>query len=379
MILSPIVPMLAMIGALSLWRGPLKIAGAAVAAVVIGGLLWSNALAYHDVSVAPYDRYAELLTLNDRLAGRGPVLLDEYDEFGKYFLRDPPGLTEPENVTGYRGAPYEPNALVDRRRRPTVKTPLSMDDIALRYVESIPYVILRRSPTLSRPPANFRLAWRGRYYDLWRRTASPRVLRHDPLGRDVFHPAARVSRALARSWAGRARRAGGRIAYVPRRPLEGVFTARLKPLPGRWVLFGGYPRAVVPAGPGSATGTVRVARSGRYRLWVEGSFARRMTLRVDGRLAGRTGEELNNPGEYASFGPLPLARGRHRITVSQGGGTLQPGSGGYLSSLRHVGALFLAPVADETLPVRLLDPADWRRLVGVNADWLEIVRGPAAR
>ncbi len=70
---------------------------------------------------------------------------------------------------------------------------------------------------------------------------------------------------------------------------------------------------------------------------------------------------------------MTLERGRHRVAISQGGGTLGPGTGGYLSSLRHAGAIFLAPVADEALVVRLLDPADWRRLVGVNADWLEIV------
>jgi hypothetical protein len=372
MLLSPVVPLLAMIGAASLWRGPLRIASVGVSAALVAGLLWSNALAYHDVSVAPYDRYSELLTLNDRLAGKGPVILDEYDEFAKYFLRDPPGFTQPEQVTLYRHAPYHPNALIDPKRRPSIKTPLNMDDVTLEYAQSAPYLILRRSPVLSRPPANFRLQWRGRYYELWRRTSAPRVLSHRPLGPDVFRPAARVTRAAARSWAQRARTAGGEIAYVARAPLPGVFVADLR-RPESWVLFGGYPRSVVPAGPGSAEGSVSVARGGRYRLWLEGSFARHMTLRIDGAVVGRTRSELNNPGEYASFGPLTLERGRHRLEISQGGGTLGPGTGGYISSLRHAGAIFLAPVADEALVVRLLEPADWPRLVGVNADWLEIV------
>jgi hypothetical protein len=374
MILSPVVPLLALIAAASLWHGRLRIVSAGVCAALLAGLLWSNALAYHDVSLAPYDRYSELLHVNDRYAGKGSATLDEYDEFGKYFLRDPPGLTAPEQVTRYRHGPYHPNALIDPKRRPTVKTPINMDDVTLEYAESVPYIVLRRSPTLSRPPANFVLDWRGKYYEVWRRTGRyAQIVAHKPLGPDVFHPAARVTRAVARSFAARARKAGDRIAYVPRPVIEAVQPADL-PHPDRWVLFGGYPGALVPAGPGGVVASTRVPAAARYRLWIEGSFARRMTVRVDGRLIGRTPEELNNPGEYVTFGPLALKRGTHRVEIHQSGGDLRPGSGGYLSSLRHVGAIVLSPLSDESLAVRTLAPADWRRLVGVNADWLEIVR-----
>ncbi len=129
MILSPLVPFLAMLGAASLWRGRLRIVSAGVAAVLLSGLLWSGALAYHDVSLAPYDRYSEMLTINERLRGREPAVLNEYDEFAKYFLRDLPILSEPEQMTRYRHAPYDPDALHDPRRRPSVKAPINMDDL----------------------------------------------------------------------------------------------------------------------------------------------------------------------------------------------------------------------------------------------------------
>ncbi|MEA2150379.1 MAG: hypothetical protein QOD69_2209, partial [Solirubrobacteraceae bacterium] len=375
MILSPVVPLLAMVGAASLWRGRrLRVVSIGVSAALVAGLLWSNALAYHDVSLAPYDRYSEMLQINDMLAGKGAATLDEYDEFGKYFLRDPPGLTAPEQLTRYRSGPYHPNALVDPERRPSVKTPINMDDVTLEYAEASTYVILRRSPALSRPPANFRLDWRGRYYEVYKQVGSPdAVLAHKPLGPDVFHPAAPVTRAVARAFADRARSLGGRIAYVPRVPPAPLLPASLAH-PLRWVTFGGYPGALVPAGPGGVAGTAGVVRGGRYRLWIEGSFARRMTVRVDGRLVGRTPAELNNPGEYVLFGPLTLAPGRHRVAISQGGGDLLPGTGGYLSSLRHVGAMTFTPLSEDALRVRTIDPADWRRLVGVSSDWLEIVR-----
>ncbi|HTN26007.1 MAG TPA: hypothetical protein VL120_18605 [Solirubrobacteraceae bacterium] len=374
MILSPVVPLLALIAAASLWHGRLRIVSAGICAALVAGLLWSSALAYHDVSLAPYDRYSELLQINDRYADKGPATLDEYDEFGKYFLRDPPGLTAPEQVTRYRHGPYHPNALIDPKRRPTVKTPINMDDVTLEYAESVPYIILRRSPTLSRPPANFVLDRRGTYYEVWRRTGrESQILAHKPLGPDVFHPAEPVTRAVARAFAARARRLGGRIAYVPRARIRAIQPADLRH-PDTWVPFGGYPGALVPAGPGGVTARASVTAAGRYRLWIEGSFARRMTVRVDGRRVGRTPEELNNPGEYVSFGPLTLAPGAHRIAIHQGGGDLRPGSGGYLSSLRHVGAIVLSPLSEETLTVKTVAPAGWRRLVGVNADWLEIVR-----
>ncbi|HWC28399.1 MAG TPA: hypothetical protein VG474_17545 [Solirubrobacteraceae bacterium] len=378
MLLSPVALLLAAIAVAALWRGRWRALGAVLGATLVAGVVSSSALAYHDVSLAPYERYSELLRLNERLAGRGPAIFNEYDEFAKYFLRDVPVLSEPEQASGYRFGPYDPNALLDERRRPSLKTPINMDDLTLAYVQSVPYLILRRSPMASRPPANFRLQSRGRYYEVWRRTASPEVLSHKPLGPDVFTAAEPVSRAVARGWAQRARRLRGRIAVAPRRPPAIAFAA-FAPHPPAWVGFGDYPGALVPAGPGRVEAHVAVARSGTYRVWVEGSFARRMTVRVDGEVVGRSRESLNNPGAYESFGTVRLARGRHRVEIAQGGGDLRPGSGGYRSSLRHVGAIVVAPVARERPPVRELEPDRWRELVGVRADWLEVVRRRRAR
>jgi hypothetical protein len=373
-IVSPAIVLLAMLGALSLWRGRWRVPSALLAAALAGGVLWSNALAYHEVSLAPYDRYAELLDLNERLAGRGPAVLNEYDEFGKYFLRDVPGLSQPEWPHGYREEPYSPNALIDPRRRPSLKTPLDVDDLTLDYLQSVPLIVMRRSPVYSRPPASFRLVSRGADYDVWRRRAAgARVVAHQPLGPDYLRPAQRVTRAAARAWAARARRMGGDIAFVERAPMPAFLVTKL-PRPPTWPAYGDLPQAAVPAGPARIRGSVRIARGGRYRVWIEGSFARRLTLSVNGRRIGHTPFELNNPGAYAPLGQARLARGRHSVQLSQGGGDLRPSNGGYRSSHRHVGPILFAPAADERRAVRTIAARDWRRLVGVNADWLEIVR-----
>jgi hypothetical protein len=374
-IMSPAVLLLVVLGALVLWHGRWRALSLIASAAITLAVLGSSAMAYHDVSLTPYDRYTELLKLDERLAGRGPVVSNEYDEFGKYFLRRAPGYTQPEWPHGYRHAPYHPNALADPKRKPSEKTPLDVDDLRLDYLESVPYLIWRRSPTASRPPANFRLERSGEFYELWRRTDTPRVVAHKPLGPDVLRSAAEVSREEARAWAARARRLGGRIAYVERPRLSGFYISH-HPRPPTWEGFGNFPEGLVPAGPGHINSPVRIPRTGRYVVWFEGSFARRLVVSVDGRrlAATTTHGGLNNPGAYLRLGTRRLTRGAHGVEVVQGGGNLKPGSGGYRSSLRHVGPIFFQPAADESRRVRTIAPAQWRRLVGVRADWLEVVR-----
>lgn len=372
-ILSPAILLFAVLGALVLWNGRWRALSLAATGVLALAVMWSSALAYHDVSLTPHDRYSELLELNERLAGRGPVVLNEYDEFGKYFLRDVPGRNLPDYPHLFRNAPYTPNALFDPKRRPSEKTPTDVDDLTLDYLQSVPYLIWRRSPTSSRPPANFRLAWTGDFYELWRRTDTPEVLRHKPLGPDILRSGAEVQRDVARAWAARARRLGGRIAYVERARLTGFYITH-HPRPLKWEGFGNFPEALVAAAPGRINAPVRIPRSAAYDVWFEGSFARRLRLSIDGRPLGTTQEGLNNPGAYQLIGRRELERGAHGVQVVQGGGDLRPASGGYRSSLRHIGPIWFAPVDDAARRVRTIDADDWRRLVGIRADWLEIVR-----
>lgn len=374
LIASPAILLLALLGAASLWTGRWRPLSAVLTVALLGGVMWSTALAYHDVSLAPHDRYAELLELDERLAGKGPAILGEYDEFGGYFLRKVPGFSSPEYPQEFRTEPYEPNALRDPRRRPSEKTAVDIDDLEPSYVQSVPYVILRRGPQTSRPPANFRLESRGRFYDVWRRSPDgPRVIEHVPLGRDVLHQAARVTERTARRVAQRARRVGARIALAPRAaPI--VFLATRVPRPERWGGFGNFPEALVTDGPSNIRARVRIPRGGRYHVWVEGSFARRMAIGLDGRRFPHTPAGLNNPGAYVSLGTVSIRRGDHEIFIRQRGGDLRPGTGGFRSSLRHIGPIYLDPIANERYPVREIAPDRWHELVGVRSDWLEIVR-----
>ena len=62
---------------------------------IAGGVLWSNYLQYHNVTLAPRARLAELQTIGTLIAGKGPTFFNEYEIYGdRHFLR--------------AGAPVEP-------------------------------------------------------------------------------------------------------------------------------------------------------------------------------------------------------------------------------------------------------------------------------
>lgn len=374
MIIAPAITFTAALGAMSMWTGRWRVLSAAACAVLAVSMVWSSALAYQDVSVAPHDRYAELLDINDELDGKGPVIFNEYDEFAKYFLRDVPSYNQPEYPHGYRGKPYMPNALADERRKPVLKSPLDIDDFTNEYLQSVPYLVLRRSPVRSAPPSNFVLQRRGRYYEVWRRTNRHRVLAHMVVGPDYLTPSAPLSEAAARRIGERAQRDGGRLAYVRREPIRGVRPALME-YSALWLPFGGYPGAIVTNKAGSVQTFVEAPGSGTYDVWTEGSFnGRPSDITLDGRRIGRLAEGLENPGAFRRVARVTMTAGVYQLRIVQGGGTLHPGSGGYRSSLRHLGPIVFQPVSDIPQRVETLPASRWRELVGERVDWVEVIR-----
>ena len=174
-IASPALLAAALVGGALLWsRRP---AGLLVLLAIGGGVVWSNALAYHDATLAPRPRLAELQHIGELLAGKGPTFINEYEYYAdRHFLRD--------------GAPVEP---ADRRpadlpvRDGALLTEVAqadLDSFALSTLEPYRSIVTRRSPAESRPPSIYQLVWQGRYYQLWQRPALPStsILEHIPLG-----------------------------------------------------------------------------------------------------------------------------------------------------------------------------------------------------
>ena len=96
MILSPAIMFGAAAGAGFLHQLGQRVLAWGVAALLVLGVVWSNALQFHDVSLAPRDRMEELAGIGEQFDGQGPSLYTEAEEFGKHFLRQtaPEGSAE---------------------------------------------------------------------------------------------------------------------------------------------------------------------------------------------------------------------------------------------------------------------------------------------
>jgi hypothetical protein len=341
---SPAFVLAALAGAAALAERGRRVEAAVVAAAVAGGVLWSNALAYHDVWLAPRAQLVELEDIGHRFAGDGPALMTEYQPYGvRHFLRrlDPEGTSELRR----RAVPLRAGGLVPPGGY------ADLDELGLDGVLVYRTLVLGRSPVASRPPSVYRLAWSGRYYEVWQRPeTAAAIVEHLPLG-SALQPAATPS---CRDVLGLARRArGGQLAVVVRAPALVLDVAQ----------------SVYPA-----VRSVAVPAGGRYGIWIGGSFRGRVEVRVDGRAVGAARGRLEHPGQYTPLGDVELGPGAHTVTLTYAAGGIRPGSGGPAFPL---GPLVLSRTTAD-LPVTYVRPADARSLCGRRLDWIEIASAYSA-
>jgi hypothetical protein len=115
----------------------------------------------------------------------------------------------------------------------------------------------------------------------------------------------------------------------------------------------------------------RVPASGRYGVWLGGSFSSRLTLSIDGHSLATRRHELNWPGQYTQLGTAELGRGVHRLTLAYGGPDLHPGSGG--DPVYGTGPIVLSRLRS-ALTVTYVSSARARSLCGRRLDWIEALR-----
>jgi hypothetical protein len=359
---SPAFLLAGLVGGAWLFERGRRTEAAVVLAAIAGGVLWSNAFAYHDVWLAPRRPLAELERIGKRFAGQGPTLMTEYQAYGvRHFLRkmDPEGASELRR----RAIPLRNGQLLG--------TGLSADvdefrpDVLLVYRS----LVLRRSGVASRPPSAYVLVWRGRYYEVWQQRSGARpIIEHLPLG-GALQPVATPACSDVLRLAGLAAAEGGLLATVIRPPATVVELSRASH-PATWQVSND-PGIVVPTGPGTLDTDVDLTSTSRYALWLGGSFRGHLKLAVDGRVVGQARDQLNTYGEFTPLGEVPLPAGVHRLTLRYGGADLHPGSGGGDFPL---GPLVLSR-GDADRPVTYIRPGNARFLCGKSLDWVEAL-GP---
>jgi hypothetical protein len=364
-IASPAVLVAGMAAVGWLFRGGRRTEAIVALLVIGGGVVWSNALAYHEVSLAPRGQLRELETVGHRFAGDGPALMNEYAPYGvRHFLRK----LDPEGASELRRRPI---LLRDGTEVPKGEY-ADIDRFQLAAVLVYRTLVLVRTPTASRPPSLYKLVWSGRYYDVWQRPAvvpPGRLVEHVPLGNDL-QPATAAPCADVLRLAQEARTSAGHLVAATRPPVT-VGDLGSAAIPPSWQAGVDGSGAVFPARSGTLESSITIPADGRYGFWVAGSFRRDLSLSVDGRHLATAEDHLNHPGVDTPFGEAELTAGAHRIALAYAGSSIAPGSGGPPLAF---GPLLVSRLPGEG-PLIAVQPAAARSWCGKRLDWIEVVAG----
>ncbi len=327
--------------------------GAVALVAVCGGVLWSNATAYHHVTLAPYAQFRELQHIGDEFAGQGPALLNEYQPYGaRHFLRSIDA--ESPSELRRRTIPLRNGQLLPKAGY------ADLDQFQLAALLVYRTIVIRTSPVASRPPQPYRLVYTGTWYQVWQRPVKPSrpVLSSIPVGDAVDPTGVPSCAAVAR-------------------------LARSTP-PGGLIVAASGERPQVMSVPsplpvGDTVASFVAPAAGRYRVWLGGSFFRRLQADLGSVQTASSHQQLNEAGEWTPLGSAALGPGRHRVTLSYGDATLYPGSGGPggAGPFFPVGPLAVVR-ANAPGPLTYVAPSAARSLCGRAWDWIESLGAPAA-
>ena len=347
---SPIVLFGALFGALSL-RGRARMPGIVAAAVVALGVLWSDAEAYHSVNLAPVERMQALEQAADTTQGRGLVLFDEVEEFGKYYGRHARLNAAFEAITPKQARPQGGGYHLD------------LDRLDADYVREFDTIILRRGPATGRPPSDFEERFANAYYSVWERRTGVEVITHLPLGA-VNDRTGIPSCADVRAVAEAARDGWVVAAGVPE--TVQVDPATLPSRPVSWPPVAVPPGVVNPTTPGRVEAR-RTVEGGVYDVWIRGSSGRPLIVRIEGQEVSAQG--INTQSQWLRAGTVSLRPGLHELELERPGGGLSPGDG----AIGELGPV--AFVRRERTGLRRVRPAAAEQLCGKRWDWIEAVAG----
>ena len=368
MIVSVSAVMAAMLGGVALHDSGQRVAGWILAGVIAAGVLWTNVIDYHHARPAPKSRFTQLTSIDNRFSGQLPAFYNEWDyEYPMYFLRHT-GVAVPNtlgNAVERAGSPA----------RTPAQTVVSWDpnDLDQTYLQGVNLLVLGRSPTLSRPPADYRLVDQTGFYDVFKRTATPHVLEHIPISGGV-HPAGNQTCRQIRAIGARAVRQHARIDYVAQ-TTPPVFDPVRSVHPPAWYADIGDDSVkpdllALNAQPGTVTGVIRVPAAGRYHVWLQGSLTQTVSVSIGGRPAGSVSDQLGPPGLARQIATVTLPAGEQPVVIHRSGAGLGPTN---YSPGDTLGPLTLLR-GSETPAVQQIAATDARSLCGAALEWIEIVR-----
>lgn len=362
--------MLAFVGVAALQsssRRSVSALGWLAALVVAGGVLYGNAIVYHDTPLAPGARYHDMAAISQRHKGQGPMLDPYFDEYAEYFLREEKAtsIVNPANL--------------NFQVRPGIPLPggqsfgWDLNQLVPSYLQSFPLIIEPRSPTTTRAPSNYDLIEKTRYFEVWRRDRpSATVFEHLPLSNLPHEREAKFCSDIARHL--RAAGPGAEVAYSLTSTLA-VANPVASTHPDFWKATG--PSTLTLYGAGTLRTAVTLPSSARYGIWLQGSIGRTLTVYIDGRRLSSIGYEERYPNQFLLVGYAKLDAGPHTLRIVRGSGDLHPGSGDPGETVgRTLGAIVFN--REDTSDNRVyVAPASRARQVcaaPVGYEWMEVLK-----
>ncbi|HUW88352.1 MAG TPA: hypothetical protein VMW30_08275 [Candidatus Paceibacterota bacterium] len=371
---SPIFLLCSAVGAIELWRffnssqrpawGKAKLKYVVTLLVLLlgSGVFISDLMTYKNVWLAPFSQVDELRKIGHQFAGEGPTLMTEYSVFGsRYFLRD----MDAEAVSELRVH------VIPTRDGNQVPKGFAAD-IDLFDNSTIDYfkiLVLRKSPTASRPPLNYELVWSGQHYEVWRRVDRNILIKSTlPLGNN-FYPGQsptcdQVSAFLSTM-------VEGDKVFVADRKKVYVVNFADGDLPATWFPTNPFTGGVDRVGSGGFSRSITVDDTHNYDLSIAGSFPGLLKILVDGVqvYSGRSMVEQNS-FLTNTLTKVKLAAGRHTLTVLYDKPALLPG--GDVDS--RFGPIYLSTQNAGDVKAKLVPVSRLGRLCTRDLDWIAIAQ-----
>ena len=121
---------------------------------------------------------------------------------------------------------------------------------------------------------------------------------------------------------------------------------------------------------GALTSPLSVSTSGDYTVWLQGTFSRRVIVRINGQTVGTIRRQIGTAGQFLKVGTVRLQAGEQRVDI------IRPAS--YYAPGNVVGGELLGPLVlvrgDSPPAVQQIAPSKARSLCGKSLQWLEIVK-----
>lgn len=283
---------------------PTSVVAAISGGLVILGVLWSNSLQYSQVWMAPFDQQSELSRIGNEFSGLGPALLVEYSVYGsRHFLSS----MRAESASELRVSPVE-------LRDGTMLNKGEAADISSfspRALDKYQALVLRRTPSFSRPPWPFSLAWTGAWFEVWvRDEARSQPLKDISLG-TWWNPVGLPDCSQVEQLA--ALQPDANLVAYDRDPVL-VSSLQNAKLPEGWISTGD---AVVPGESGTAVLDLEIPEDGNYEFWLAGTWPGVLTIEIDQTRLSESRSVIEGNAQLANpVGRKFLTAGIHDVRIT---------------------------------------------------------------